>query len=154
MEVEHPSMPLLVHGSIIAWDGYKGPDGQSAKWVQHYRFIEWHGQDWRRLRQDYPGHVLITGGDYNQNRDGARWYGTPKGRGLLTGALQAAGLTCVTEEDFVKTGKLKDRHTVDHLCVDDRLVSRVTAVGAWERKRPDGLRMSDHSGVWLEAALA
>ena len=25
-------MPVLVYGSIVAWDGYKGPDGQSAKW--------------------------------------------------------------------------------------------------------------------------
>lgn len=70
------------------------------------------------------------------------------------GVNRTNGLTCVTEEDFVKAGKLKDRHTVDHICVDNRLVSRVTAVGAWEREGTGGLRMSDHSGVWLEAALA
>ena len=71
---------------------------------------------------------------------------------MLSDTLTAAGLTCVTEEDFVKAGKLKDRHTVDHLCLDGRMASRVIAVGAWEREWPDGLRMSDHSWFWLEVS--
>ena len=153
MEVEHPEGPLLVYGSIIAYGGYKGPDGMSRAWKEHYRFIEWHGQDWRRLRKDYPDHLLVTGGDYNQNRDGAQWYGTNKGRDLLTEALNSAGLVCVTEEDFVESGKLRDRHTVDQICLDENLAERVTKVGAWERERADGFMMSDHSGILVEANL-
>lgn len=150
VEVEHPERPLLVYGSIIAYGGYKGPDGISRMWEQHYRFIEWHARDWRQLRQEYPDHLLVTGGDYNQNRDGERWYGTNKGREMLSAALKAAGLICVTEEDFVKAGKLKDRHTVDHLCLDLRMSPRLATVGAWEREGSGGVQMSDHSGVWVE----
>jgi len=152
VEVEHPDGPILVYGSIIAWDGYKGADGQSARWEEHYRFIEWHGRDWRRLRQDHPDHLFVAGGDYNQNRDGARWYGTKKGRDLLSEALDSAGLVCVTEEDFVESGKLRDRHTVDQICLDEKLAERVAMVGAWEREQAGGLRMSDHSGIWVELA--
>jgi len=150
VEVDHPAGPLLVYGSIIAYAGYKGPDGNSPAWHEHYRSIGWHGLDWKNLRQQFPEHPLVTGGDYNQNRDGARWYGTRKGRDLLTRALEEAGLKCVTEEDFVKTGKLRERHTVDHLCMDTKLAKRVVAVTPWERERPDGMRMSDHSGILVE----
>jgi hypothetical protein len=151
VEVAHPQGPLLVYGSIIAYAGYKGPDGMSRMWEEHYRFIEWHARDWKQLRDEFPEHCLITGGDYNQNRDGARWYGTRKGRDLLTVAMSTAGLNCVTEEDFVKAGKLLDRHTVDHLCMDQTLAAaRVVGVGVWERTRADGMRLSDHSGVFVD----
>ncbi|MEM1085029.1 MAG: hypothetical protein AAGI48_13030 [Verrucomicrobiota bacterium] len=69
VEIENPQEPLLVYGSIIAYADYRGPDGNSPKWEEHYRFIEWHRNDWIRLRADFPEHHLITGGDYNQNRD-------------------------------------------------------------------------------------
>jgi len=150
VEVAHPDGPLLVYGSIIAYAGYKGRDGKSRMWEEHYRFIEWHGRDWKRLRAEFPGHRIITGGDYNQNRDGARWYGTRKGRDLLTTALSEAGLKCVTEEDFVKAGKLQARHTVDHLCMDETLAARVVGVDAWERIRGDGMSLSDHSGILVD----
>jgi len=52
----------------------------------------------------------------------------------------------------VKAGKLRDRHTVDHLCMDETLAARVVGVGAWERTGPDGLRLSDHSGVFVDLA--
>ncbi len=150
VEIAHPAGPLLVYGSIIAWGGYKGTDGTSQRWEEHYRYIEWHGRDWLRLRREFPSHPLITGGDYNQNRDGTRWYGTSKGRDLLSKALIEAGLRCVTEVDFVAAGKLEKRHTVDHLCMDEAMAARVENVGAWERTRPDGLLLSDHSGVMVD----
>lgn len=152
VELAHPEGPLLVYGSIIAYAGYKGADGRSRMWEEHYRYIEWHGIDWKQLRAEFPGHRLITGGDYNQNRDGARWYGTSKGRLMLTEALSDAGLKCVTEEDFVRSGKLQERHTVDHLCMDEALADRVVGVNAWERTRTDGMRLSDHSGIFVDLA--
>lgn len=152
VEVAHTDGPLLVYGSIIAYAGYKGPDGNSPMWAQHYRFIEWHGRDWKRLRAEFPEHRVITGGDYNQNRDGARWYGTNKGRRLLSSALLDAGLKCVTEEDFVESGKLQNRHTVDHLCMDETLASRVVGVDVWERVSANGVRLSDHCGVLVDLA--
>ena len=150
VEVAHPDGAMLIYGSIIAYGGYKGPAGSSPMWEQHYHFIDWHGQDWLRLRREFPTHPLITGGDYNQNRDGARWYGTRKGRDLLSHALNDAGLRCATELDFVAAGKLEKRHTVDNLCLDESLAARVVNVDAWERTRPDGLMLSDHSGIMVD----
>ena len=34
--------------------------------------------------------------------------------------------------DFVATGKLEKRHTVDHICMDDALASQLVNVDAWE----------------------
>ncbi|HEY9817113.1 MAG TPA: endonuclease/exonuclease/phosphatase family protein [Candidatus Obscuribacterales bacterium] len=152
VEIDHPDRPLLVYGSIIAYHGYKGPDGNSPQWEQHYRYIQWHGEDWKRLRKDYPNHKLIAGGDYNQNRDGAKWYGTNKGRDMLSEALESADLVCVTEEDLVKSGKLKKRHSVDHICLDKVLSESVSAVLAWENESEDGVRYSDHNGLLVELA--
>ena len=66
---------------------------------------------------------------------------------MLSAALANAGLKCLTEEDFVKAGKLQNRHTVDHLCMDEALAARLVGVDAWERTRDDGMRLSDHSGI-------
>ncbi|MGJ8641765.1 MAG: hypothetical protein ACSHX9_00025 [Luteolibacter sp.] len=148
--MDHPDFQLLVYGSIIAYAGYKGSDGKSPMWEAHYRYIEWHGRDWLQLRKEFPNHHLITGGDYNQNRDGARWYGTKHGRNMLSKVLQGAGLLCVTEQDFVAAGMLEKRHTVDHICMDESMADRVIQVDAWERTRPDGLQLSDHSGVLVD----
>lgn len=147
VEVDHPNGPLLIYGSIIAYAGYKGPDGKSAPWAQHYQYINWHGEDWSRIRKVYSEHPLIAGGDYNQNRDGAVWYGTHKGRQLLTTVLTEAGLACVTEEDFVASGKLQTRHSVDHICVDLKLAAKVKEVIPWEAGNLDGVMLSDHNGL-------
>ena len=73
------------------------------------------------------------------------YYGTKKGRQLLTDALDAAQLACVTEEDFTKTGKLPEKHLIDHICVSKQIQSRVGEVEPWA---PDG--MSDHRGVCID----
>ena len=73
-------------------------------------------------------------------------------RDLLTKALTETGLVCVTEEDFVRTGKLKDRHSVDHICLDNRLAGAVSYVGAWEGEDSNELRMSDHNGVYVDVS--
>jgi len=145
VEVMHPERKLIVYGCIIPWDGYRGPDGNSPKWHEHYRFIQGYAQDWLRLTQEYPDHEIVIGGDFNQNRDGVPYYGTETGRQLLTDALNAARLACVTEENFVKIGKLQKKHLIDHICVRKSGVNRVTAVEPWD---PNGL--SDHRGVCIE----
>jgi len=112
---------LLVYGCIIPWKNYRGRDGSSKPWEENWKFIELYGRDWSRLVSEFPTHTLIVGGDFNQDRDGSRWYGQEPGYTLLSKAMQAAGLVCVTEEDFVKVGKLKERHSVDHICVSRNL---------------------------------
>lgn len=151
-EIQHPAGHLLVYGSIIAYHGYTGPNHDSPQWAEHYRFIDWHRGDWQRLRGEFPQHHMVTGGDYNQARDGVGKYGTQHGRDLLSAALQAARLSCVTAEDFTATRKLRSRHNIDHICVDDRWAGFVSGVGAWEGIASDGTRLSDHNGVWVDLA--
>ncbi len=137
--------PLLVHGSIIPYHGYKGATGQSAQWVEHKRAIAWHREDWLRLRSQFPHHHLIAAGDYNQHRDGVGTYGSHEVRNLLSMALQDADLLCVTEEDFVANGKLT-RHNIDHVCMTSALATNLIQVDAWEGTL-EGKRLSDHNGV-------
>ena len=144
-----PLGEMVVYGSIIPYRDYLGPDGTSGRWVEHRRSIDLHRQDWSRIRADHPSRHFVAGGDFNQNRDGAGWYGTQENRELLTNALKEAGLVCATQEDFVQSGKLKVRHTVDHICLDEDLAGAVSSVGAWERENADRLRLSDHSGVYV-----
>jgi hypothetical protein len=73
---------------------------------------------------------------------------------MLSDALKAAGLVCVTEEDFVATGKLKTKSSVDHICLDSRLADQVKFVGAWEAGcLKDGTRLTDHNGVYVDVEL-
>lgn len=145
LELISKAGPLLVYASIIPYHGYKGPDGQSTRWVEHKLAISWHREDWLRLRDQFPNHHLIAAGDYNQHRDGVGKYGNREIRGLLSTALRDAGLSCVTEEDFVANGKLS-RRNIDHVCLTAALAEKVTRVDAWEGTI-DGQRLSDHNGV-------
>ncbi len=139
--------PLLIYASILPWHGYKGPDGTSPRWEEHKRYIEWHRQDWLRLRSEFPEHQLIAAGDYNQHRDGVGKYGNRDIRGQLTRALEDCDLSCVTEEDFVANGKLT-RRNLDHICMTSKLADNVTKVEAWEGTIA-GTRLSDNNGVML-----
>lgn len=144
--------PTLVYGSIIPYHGYRGPDGKSPAWAEHQEAITWQGRDWFELRQAHPEHAFIAGGDYNQVRDGVGRYGTPTVRKALTDALAAAGLVCVTEQDFVANGQLLSRHSVDHICLDANTAGRVSTVRSWESLQ-SGLRLSDHNGVWVDVPV-
>jgi Endonuclease/Exonuclease/phosphatase family len=149
IELGSPLGATVVYGSIIPYHGYRGPAWQSPVWHEHRKAIEWQGRDWVGLRQARPEHVFIAAGDYNQTRDGVGRYGTASVRQALSAALRAAGLACVTEEDFVATGKLSQRHSVDHICLDTATAARVRTVGAWEAEQ-SGKRLSDHNGVWVD----
>lgn len=148
VEVEFRGVRYLVYGSIIPYHGYKGPDGSSRQWVEHKKAIEWHRNDWMRLKEKFPNHELIAGGDYNQNRDGVGKYGTIEVRNLLSDAMADAGLACVTEADFVATHGLS-RRNIDHLCLSEKLAARVIGVQPWEGTI-DGVRLSDHNGITID----
>jgi hypothetical protein len=104
-------------------------------------------------------------GDYNQNRDGGRWYGTKWGRSLLTLALSESALECVTEEDFIADGKLPDdgqrgedgkrlsKRSIDHISLSHNWVEKVVKVGAWSGTKESGFHLSDHSGVYVDLLM-
>lgn len=77
------------------------------------------------------------------------WYGTKKGRNALSACFESTKLKCVTEVDFTENKKLKTMSTVDHICLDERLASRVVEVGAFEAPKLNGKFTSDHNGVWV-----
>lgn len=147
---------MLVYGTIITYHGDKGPDKNSAAWVEHYKAIGLQGNDWARLRAQ-TSLPLIVAGDFNQTRDGSsRTYGTAHGRDLLTEQLARSGLVCLTTEDFGATGKLRAdplkgwaRSNIDHICVAEN-VYEIGAVGAWDHFAEDGVYLSDHNGVYVD----
>lgn len=156
VDLQTPEGPVIVYATVIPWTGYPYRSGmefvEGLKTMElHKASIERHGKDWQRIRAEYPDHAFIVGGDFNQHRDGEGSYGA-RGREPLTQALSASRLSCVTEQDFKALGIL-NRRNVDHICLSQRLVSKVTEVDAWEAGTlPNGKRHSDHNGVWLDLA--
>lgn len=149
---------VLIYGTIITYHGDKGPDNNSAAWVEHYKAIEMQGDDWTRLRTQ-TSLPLILAGDFNQTRDGSsRTYGTAHGRELLTDQLARSRLVCLTTENFGENGKLKAdprkgwaRNNIDHICVADN-VFKISEVGVWDHFLEDGLYLSDHNGAYVDLA--
>lgn len=149
--VDAPDGPVVVYGTVLPWANDKGDDGTRRMWQVHYEQIERQGAEWQLLRERYPGVPLVVAGDFNQDRDGSGWYGTHHGRQLLTDALDAAGLTCVTVEDVVATGRLQADHLVDHIVICSRLAARSgVALHCWERRDDDGTHLSDHPTVAVD----
>jgi endonuclease/exonuclease/phosphatase family metal-dependent hydrolase len=93
-------------------------------------------------------------GDFNQDRDGSGWYGSRRGRELLTEALAAARLVCVTSEDVVAAGKLRRNHLVDHIAISEdwHRTFRIE-VSCWEPTDVDGTKLSDHPTVAIDLSV-
>jgi endonuclease/exonuclease/phosphatase family metal-dependent hydrolase len=149
--VDHPTGPIVLYGTVLPWANDRGDDGKAPAWQTHYAAIEAQGEQWRQLRSLYPQAPMIVAGDFNQDRDGSGWYGTERGRDLLTGALDSADLVCTTAEDVVATGKLQRSHLVDHIAIsrDWAECSEVT-LQCWETTDADGIRLSDHPTVAID----
>lgn len=160
IELDSPVGPLLVYGTVIPYHdaGTRAPYRSAGRdqiskpaWQLHHESIPLHEADWRRIREQFPSHHLCVGGDFNQSRDGhlwsgRLWYGTKEGRELLSESLNRVGLICKTEDDFVESGKLTTRSTVEHLCFSKDLAQRVGGVDAWENGKP----LSDHNGLHVD----
>jgi endonuclease/exonuclease/phosphatase family metal-dependent hydrolase len=148
---ETPNGLLAVYGTVIAWaDERAHDDGRPArKWEVHLVEIERQGAEWRRLRAAHPGVPLLVAGDFNQDRDGSRWYGTREVRARLTTALAGAGLECVTAIDAVQGGLLREHHLIDHICATPDLAASAR-IRCWEPVDGDGQRLSDHPVVAVD----
>ena len=146
-EVDSTAGPMVVFGTIITYANDKGPDGTGRRWEEHRKSIESHGEDWRRLRKEFPGHLFCVAGDFNQSRDGSGWYEDAQSVKMLSAELDGSDLQCVTEDNMRTSGHLKSRASIDHICLSKSLATRGVSVGAWEGTTADGCRMSDHNGV-------
>jgi endonuclease/exonuclease/phosphatase (EEP) superfamily protein YafD len=171
LEIDLMLGPTLVFGTVLPYHGagtkhtYRsnGHDNTNQQaWQLHYAAIAEHDAEWRRLREQYPKHHLCIGGDFNQSRDGRlwgdsrrQWYGTERGRQALSESFRARGIQCLTEEDFVETGKLKAKSSVEHLCFTEDLARHAINVGAWDADVYDDSadqvkRVSDHNGLYVD----
>lgn len=151
VEVRSPLGPAIIYGTIIAYANYRGLDGTSRRWVEHRKAVEAQGRDWLNLRRQFPGHLFVLAGDFNQSRDGSGWCEDGVSGRLLTHHLAAAGLTCLTEANLNEAFKL-GRSTVDHICVGPSHRVRDWTVDAWPGTFY-GRRLSDHNGVLAQVKL-
>uniref|UniRef100_B8HKT6 Endonuclease/exonuclease/phosphatase n=1 Tax=Cyanothece sp. (strain PCC 7425 / ATCC 29141) TaxID=395961 RepID=B8HKT6_CYAP4 len=146
IKVSQP-IDLMIYGTIITWHGDRGSDGTSKSWEEHYRSIQHHGDDWSRLIQEYSDHKLLVAGDFNQARDGSRWYGTQKGIDLLTAQLDRNHLVCLTDQI-----QPTNRGNVDHVCISQDLQPFCTA-SFWNNISDQGVKLSDHNGVFIDLSF-
>ena len=139
--VQHPTLPLILYGSIIVYFGYRGPDGNSPPKHEQRKAIQKHGADWAAIRKTYPSHELITAGDYNVRLNPSSRKVVEKQ--LLQGQIDAAGLNVLTNDNF---GVLAARPTgtIDHICVTNGLTKAAVAIDWFDRT------LSDHNLIVVD----
>ncbi len=139
---------MIVYGTVITYANDKGLSGTAKRWEEHRQCIRQHHEDWSRIKQRYPNHLMCIAGDFNQSRDGSGWYEDKESTEMLSNALQDLGLACVTEDDMRSQGL--SRASIDHICLSDALSSGVLDVKAWEETTAKRERMSDHNGIFVK----
>jgi hypothetical protein len=143
--------PLIVYGTVLPWGGDPGPDATcpAKGWSEMDRLLPLQLAEWRRLRDAHPEVPLVVAGDLNMNLGGAHYYGTKRCRATLLDGIRELGLACATTTDKVPVGALR-YPPIDHVLVPASWSTRV--VSAWEGTTPEGVRLSDHSGLVVEVA--
>jgi endonuclease/exonuclease/phosphatase family metal-dependent hydrolase len=153
--IETPLGPIIVYGTVIPYTNEPShDDGRPARrWEVHLAEIARQSDEWQRLAAEYPDVPLIVAGDFNQARSGRpNSYGTVETRRALTEALDDAGLTCVSEGDFVADDTLERSH-VEHICIS-RHLSTVGPLRVWDRRDTDGRYLSDHPTIAIDLTVA
>lgn len=148
--LDAPGGELLVFGVVVPWHADVGEpprDPRPRMWQEQYRVLPALGQEWRQLQTRWPEASLCVAGDLNLSIGGPRYYGTTHGRVLLDEAMQRCRLQCATPFDRVPAGAL-EYPAIDHVLVPVGVSA--TVVAAWEGRTPEGLKLSDHSGLVVE----
>ena len=149
--LDTPFGPVLVYGTVMPWGNDAGPDPKSpsTRWTEQGRVLPEQVAEWARLRGQHPGAALVVAGDFNMNLGGKHHYGTLRGRVTLREGSSKNGLFCATETERVPSGALRDP-PIDHVAVPACWEGRTTVAAAWEGRAPDGVKLSDHSGLVVE----
>jgi len=154
IHLEIAGCSVIVYGTVLPWLNDAGPSRDASGWTEFARVTSLQGEEWTRLRAEYPDAVVIVAGDLNQNLGGPHHYGTSNGRALLRNQLARADLVCLTDADRMIPGTL-GRPPIDHVCVAVPTGSNLTSeiVTGWEGRQGDA-RLSDHSAVVAEMRLS
>jgi hypothetical protein len=144
---------ILIYGTIIPYHGDGVHEGL-ASWERHRSAVKSQTTEWNALRQQYPDHLIIVAGDFNENLDGKHWYGVKDAKEAIVAALEVAGMHCPTamKDIPVLSGNVPlSRCTVNHICMSKDNVEIVN-VQAWEGVGA-GVTLSDHNGVLVDAQI-
>jgi hypothetical protein len=130
-----------VYGTIIpyAYDGVH--KGEAKHWQRHREAVKAVTDDCRRLRSEFPKHLLILAGDFNMNLDGTRWYGLAEVKKAICEELDQLGMKCCTLQD-IRTDTVP-RANVDHIWVSS-FASQLGETEAWFGD------FSDHNGMRVQ----
>jgi len=114
--IQAPFGDIIIYATVIPYrDAGVRVNGKYAdttktykSWEMHKENIVFQSEDWLKITNDYPGIPLCVAGDFNQTRDKKKGgYGNDDIRMLLSNKLEICGLSCITEENFEDSGKLK-----------------------------------------------
>ncbi|MDX2239528.1 MAG: hypothetical protein NW224_02485 [Leptolyngbyaceae cyanobacterium bins.302] len=145
-EIDSPLGAMMIYGTVIPYANDKGISGTAKRWEEQRRSIQQHHADWLRIQKQFPNHWMCIAGDFNQSRDKSGWYEDQQSVDLMTAALQDLSMVCVSEEKFQGLS----RSTIDHICLSQDSNCHRLDVKAWEGTTPEGKKMSDHNGVWVD----
>lgn len=139
--ISAPAGPIVIYGTVLPWPASK-PTFLEAMAEQ--------APEWLRLRQAYPDAMLCVAGDLNTDMDKSRSFPGKAGINALEEAMRECGLVCATSPGKIPSASLA-RPPIDHVLLPDACSTNVTAT--WEGITPEGVRLSDHSGLIVNAHM-
>lgn len=113
--VAAPGGDVLVYGTVITYFGDRGPWGSAPNHQEQQRSTAAHAEDWRRLREAYPGLPFIAAGDFDATCD-ARSYPSKATCDALRAALAESRLTCLSAEHWMTTSASRPSTTPPARC--------------------------------------
>ena len=153
--LDTPIGRLLVFGTVWPWHSDTGEhpgDSAWANWARQAPVIAQQGEQWSRLKAQWPDSILCVAGDLNMTFGGPNSYFSPAGRIEAARAMQAHDLICTTAWQRVPHGTL-DRAPIDHVLLPRGIAERTHVYNAWRGRPREPDRLSDHSGLVIEIAL-
>jgi endonuclease/exonuclease/phosphatase family metal-dependent hydrolase len=145
---------VIVYGTVLPWHTDNGPSGdKSANWAEFRRVVPIQGAEWRSLREQHPGHILIVAGDLNQSLGDRHYYGGRELRQLVEDQCSAADLQVLTG---LAHQQVPLAHPViDHIALAPPAGSsaRTQRLIGWEGGWEGPGRLSDHSAVGVSVEV-
>ena len=139
----------LIYGTVIPWDKDKGPCGKEglARWEEHRRQVNSQTAEWVTLGESYPDHFQCVAGDFNQHRGTLGSYRDQLSVQVVSRALEAMSLQCVTVDPPGHENWTKP--LVDHVCISRKFAAGAKVTVFPFDKEPIG-GLSDHHLVVVD----